>query len=250
MKKKRSKFKFNKTTILISILLITSYWILFSKSFLIQNINVYQNNQLINSDEINKFRPLIINQNYFLLDEKNLLDQISKFQKQEQKMTINKKFPNTVEIYTEEANIIANVTNKEKNQNFSLMSNGKIKSQKTTKPQLLKLIIADKETLQEDSMILNKESMIYINKAYKYFRKEFNQTFRNLYIYLKAKEIRFILDNGTEIWIDMTVDYQTQINKLKNAQPILDIKNKKYEYIDLRIQSFEDTKQKIIYKEI
>jgi len=245
--KKNKKFQLKLAPTAIFLLIIGLYLAFFSNIFQITELKSYQNNQAIQSQEIERFKPFLLNQNYFLLDEDKVQKQIRKFNTQNIDIKVIKKFPNTVEIHFKEQTVVANI--KSNDQKFDLLANGQIQSQNIPHSKLITLNFTKQKVLQEDSQILNPEQIQYIKDAYYYFRSEFKETLKTINILTIAKEMHLVTKNGTQIWIDMTYDYQKQINKLKNAQPSLDFKKKQYQYIDLRIQSFQDTKQKVIYKE-
>jgi len=234
------------TSITIFLLLAIGFTMFTSNFFKIKNIEIYKNNIQTKSQELEKFKNILLNQNYFLFNTEKYETQIKKFTPFKD-LKIQKSFPNTLKINLKEQNIIANLKNNDKY--FVILENGQIKKQDIPISKLITLNYKSEKNLIEDSQILNQEQLIYIKNAYFYFRKEFNQTLKEIDFLPTAKEIHLITDNGTKIWIDTTINYSSQINKLKNAQPTLDFKKKRFEYIDLRIQSFEETKQKIIYKE-
>ena len=240
------KQKIKITSISIFILIAVLFLMFTSSFFKIKNIEIYKNNIQTKSQEIEKFKNILLNQNYFLFNTEKYETQIKKFTPFKD-LTIQKSFPNTLKINLKEQNIIANLNNNDKR--FVILENGQIKSQDIPSSKLITINYKSDKNLIEDSQILNENQLIYIKNAYFYFRKEFNQTLKEIDFLPNAKEIHFITENGTKIWIDTTIDYTSQINKLKNAQPTLDFKKKSFQYIDLRIQSFEETKQKIIYKE-
>lgn len=240
------KFKAKHISLGILILLGILFLMFTSNFFKIKNIQIYKNEIQTQVPEISKFNNILLNQNYFLFDTQKYETQIKKFTPFKD-LKISKKIPNTLIIKLEEQSIVANLNSN--NNRFAILENGQIKKQDIPKANLITINYKSDKNLIEDSQILNSDQLIYIKNAYFYFRKEFNQTIKEIDLLPIAKEIHFITENGTKLWLDTTIDYTIQINKLKNAQPTLDFKANKFQYIDLRIQSFEDTKQKIIYKE-
>lgn len=71
------------------------------------------------------------------------------------------------------------------------------------------------------------------------------QVFEAAYL-LEAREVHLITNQGFNVWLDMEQDLETQLNKLKNAIPKIDIYKDPLEYIDLRIESANG--DKIIFK--
>lgn len=234
------------TSITVFLLLAIGFTMFTSSFFRIKNIKIYKNNIQTKSEELDKFKNILLNQNYFLFNTEKYETQIKKFTPFKD-LKIHKAFPNTLKINLKEQSIIANLKNN--NNYFVILENGQIKKQDIPISKLITLNYKSDKNLIEDSQILNQDQLIYIKNAYFYFRKEFNQNLKEIDFLPTAKEIHFITENGTKIWLDTTIDYASQVNKLKNAQPTLDFKKKSFKYIDLRIQSFEETKQKIIYKE-
>ena len=240
------KKQFKITSITIFVLLAMGFTMFTSSFFRIKNIEIYKNNIQTKSQELEKFKNILLNQNYFLFNTEKYETQIKKFTPFKD-LKIKKSFPNTLEIKLKEQSIIANLKNN--NKYFVVLENGQITNQDIPISKLITINYISDKNLIEDSQILNQNQLIYIKNAYFYFRKEFNQTIKEIDFLPTAKEIHLITENGTKIWIDTTIEFDSQINKLKNAQPTLDFKKKSFKYIDLRIQSFEETKQKIIYKE-
>ncbi|MBT5347022.1 FtsQ-type POTRA domain-containing protein [bacterium] len=234
------------TSITIFLLLAMGFTMFTSNFFRIKNIEIYRNNIQTKSPELEKFKNILLNQNYFLFNTEKYETQIKKFTPFKD-LKIKKSFPNTLEIKLKEQSIIANLKNN--NKYFVVLENGQITNQDIPISKLITINYISDKNLIEDSQILNQDQLIYIKNAYFYFRKEFNQTIKEIDFLPTAKEIHLITENGTKIWIDTTIEFDSQINKLKNAQPTLDFRKKRFKYIDLRIQSFEETKQKIIYKD-
>ena len=234
------------TSITIFLLLAMGFTMFTSNFFRIKNIEIYRNNIQTKSPELEKFKNILLNQNYFLFNTEKYETQIKKFTPFKD-LKIKKSFPNTLEIKLKEQSIIANLKNN--NKYFVVLENGQITNQDIPISKLITINYISDKNLIEDSQILNQDQLIYIKNAYFYFRKEFNQTIKEIDFLPTAKEIHLITENGTKIWIDTTIEFDSQINKLKNAQPTLDFRKKRFKYIDLRIQSFEETKQKIIKKD-
>ena len=234
------------TSITIFLLLAMGFTMFTSNFFRIKNIEIYRNNIQTKSPELEKFKNILLNQNYFLFNTEKYETEIKKFTPFKD-LKIKKSFPNTLEIKLKEQSIIANLKNN--NKYFVVLENGQITNQDIPISKLITINYISDKNLIEDSQILNQDQLIYIKNAYFYFRKEFNQTIKEIDFLPTAKEIHLITENGTKIWIDTTIEFDSQINKLKNAQPTLDFRKKRFKYIDLRIQSFEETKQKIIYKD-
>jgi len=116
---------------------------------------------------------------------------------------------------------------------------------KTEKPIDLPELIVPLDNLMEGMQVITQEKIQFMVDSYNHFKKETKVNISKIKYLPKAQEIHFILENNTQIWIDMTYDYKKQINKLLFAKENLDL-SQYYQHIDLRIKSAKG--HKIFYK--
>ena len=97
----------------------------------------------------------------------------------------------------------------------------------------------------EGMQVITTDKIQYMVDAFNYFKEKIKINIKQIKYLPQAQEIHFILETNTNIWIDMTYDFKSQINKLNFAKENLDL-SQTYQHIDLRIKSAKG--HKIFFK--
>lgn len=237
-------------SIFIGLFLTTSYITFFTETFYIKKILIYEGETESSNISIRKIVEPLRNRNLFLFNSTELKNTITKRIDNLSNLKIKRQIPNTLIIKYENFKNVANITNiigqLEVKKSFIINENGLLIAEDKISTTLPTINIKTPKAYTLGDQILKIEDLKYILEAKKLFEEKFKIKVIETNYLPKAKEIRMLTEKNFYVWIDMTVSQNTQLNKLKNAIPKIDLYNSPLEYIDLRIQSAEG--QKIIYK--
>jgi len=246
-KRKKIHLRFSiKSQIFLLIILASLYTTFFSNYFKVQEIIIFESKKISQDNLIKKITLDIKNKNIVLLKKEVLEQRIKNHYPQIKNLTIQKKLPQTIHIHYDNFKKLAFLEQKELEiQYFTVNETGVINISQE-KPIELPQIILQGLKLEEGMQIITPHKLNFIVESINLLKKELNTTVKNIIYLPKAQETHLVLDNNTQIWLDMTFDNKEQINKLKFAKPHINLKNH-YQYIDLRIKSAKG--HKIFYKE-
>ena len=73
-------------------------------------------------------------------------------------------------------------------------------------------------TILEGMQVITTDKIQYMVDAFNYFKEKIKINIKQIKYLPQAQEIHFILETNTHIWIDMTYDFKSQINKLNFAK--------------------------------
>lgn len=246
-KRKKTSIKINfKVQLTFLILLSCIYTVFFSNYFKIQEIIILESNKLTTSNLIKKITLDIKNQNIILLDKETITARIKNHYPQIKNLNISKKLPQTLQINYDKFANLAYLEQQELEMNYYTVDETGVITKSEEKPIELPKITLQGLKLEEGMQIITPTKLNFIVDSINLLKKELNISVKNITYLPKAQETHLVLENNTQIWLDMTFDHKEQINKLKFAKPHIDLNNY-YQYIDLRIKSAKG--HKIFYKE-
>ena len=91
--------------------------------------------------------------------------------------------------------------------------------------ELMTIIIEDMtQPIEDREVVMSEDKMEYFQGALKYFNNLFKIQIEKVYYLPTAREIHFMMNNGTSVWLTMERDYKKQIDKMNTI------------YIDLRVK--------------
>jgi cell division septal protein FtsQ len=94
--------------------------------------------------------------------------------------------------------------------------------------------------------LIDKETLNMLLQAKSDFEGKFDMSIIRIEYLKKARELHLHTERGFTVWIDLTKDLASQLNKLKKALTELNIYEANIDYIDLRISG--QNGEKVIYK--
>lgn len=236
------------------IVIFAIYAIFFSDYFLVTDFEVEEEGTLIESnDKINEILRHKLGENLFLINEKDLSEEIRQYHQEIQTIRIKKIFPDKLRVEYEKYPTAANIINLTEGiqKKFLVDSQGFLIEENTENPNLPYIRIETPEQLTVRTTFLGdpKRSEIrltYMINAINLFEEKFGMKVLHAEFLKKEREVHLYTEKLFYVFIDMEKDLNTQINKLKKALSKLDIYNEPLLYIDLRI-SGTDT-EKVIFK--
>jgi len=231
--------------ILIFIALLAIYLVNFSGIFLIKNILIFEEGKLTNNSNIENILIDVYKSNLILTNTENIERRITNQYPQINNLHVSKQVPDTLNINFNKFKTLAYINDATSDNGFFTINETGILETKTEKPIDLPELIVPLDNLMEGMQVITQEKIQFMVDSYNHFKKETKVNISKIKYLPKAQEIHFILENNTQIWIDMTYDYKKQINKLLFAKENLDL-SQYYQHIDLRIKSAKG--HKIFYK--
>jgi hypothetical protein len=101
-------------------------------------------------------------------------------------------------------------------------------------------------SLRMGSTVISPDRLAFALEAIQSFEEKFGmKVIHGIYLNVE-REFHLETERKFYVWLDMTMDLDYQLNKLKQALPKLDIYEENLDYIDLRISGING--EKIIFK--
>jgi hypothetical protein len=241
------------------------YFLFLSSIFKIKEIKVYQvvsqsnpdnpsetiyNKEPFENQQLQDLLNRSILKNLILLNTDSLKTTLNQTILNLEELKIEKNFPNKLDIQFKQFDPVANLVNlvgPSKIQKFFLIDeNGRVTNPGDQRTDLPTIRIQTNEQAETNKTILKQQNLNYALKSKEYFEENFDLQIQDITYLIEAREVHLYTSNQITIWLDAQQDYKTQINKIKNAIPKLNIYETPIDYIDLRIKS--NTGQKVIYK--
>jgi len=226
------------------------YFLFFTTYFQLKTIQIYEGEALSSNKQIRKLVDPIRKQNLLLIPKDKVAILLQNEVANMDQVRIQKKYPDTLIIqyqkFAEVANLINFNQNTEETQKFIINEIGIITESNRNDPGLKIIRTQSKKNYQLGDQILKREHIVYILASIQFFQEKFNLEVTETKFLPTARELHLKSERGFYVWLDITQKYETQIQKLKNAIPKIDIYSDNFQYIDLRIESAKG--DKIIYK--
>lgn len=243
-----------KRKILVSLLLIviiaTSYFIFFSNLFQINVIEIKETENSIDVESIKKETENLLQKNIFLADTQEWKKKIESAHPEIKSVKIRKILPKKIQLEIELHPIVANLINRFEGfeKKFELSQHGFTMIENIENPELPYIVITSEKSFKIKTQVIEKEKLQYALDAIKKFEEQFQMKIIDAQYLRTEREIHLKTEKLFKIWLDMEKDLEKQLNKLKDSLPQFDIYNLPLEYIDLRIEGTGNTK--IFYKEL
>lgn len=251
---RKPKSRFRKILILFFILVIigiSSWAIFFSDIFLIREITVSEDENDIadNTDQIRSYVENAYGKNLLTLKTEEIRENVLNSEPNIQSLKIKKVFPHTLKIEFAQYPMAANLINTVKDgtqQKFLLNTNGYATQENLDNPNLPYMKTKTEEPLKKGDQVLDQKKLEYILSAIQYFEEKFGMKIIEIQYLNVEREVHLKTEKQFYIWLDMNIQYQKQLDKLRRVTPKLDYFKTPLEYIDLRISGTNG--DKIIYK--
>jgi len=235
---------------LIALVLLLFYLLFFTQVFTIKNIIIFEGENESENVHIRKMIEPVREQNIFLLQKDAIATKLENNIENLAELKVQKVLPSTIRVsyakFEDTANIVNLVGRANIRKNFIINETGILTSE-GQKEGVPYIVIETTNAYELGDQVVNQERLAYITGAITYFEEKFNLHVVHAKYLNKAREARLVIQNDFEVWLDTQQSYETQLNKLKNAIPKIDIYSGNLAYVDLRIQSAYG--QKIIFKE-
>lgn len=234
-----------KVLLILSVLIIATLLglMFFSGFFTIQKIVVERSSLELPVETIEKsIRDLALNQNIFLVDKSAIKAKIQELYPDIARVDVSRQLPATLQIVIFKFPIVAEL--RMGTERIFLNEKGYRVYDTTPDRDTLQLVLGEELDLSDSSKpIVSTGYMQTIKAAANYFSTLTKLEILNLKYLPTARELHLKAEGNFDIWLDLNRDYKGQLNKLIQAQDLLDLTNKQYEYIDLRIP------KQVFYKE-
>lgn len=186
-------------------------------------------------------RQLALGKNILTVNTADLIDAVKKMRPDASRVEIKKKYPHEIRVKIFKFPIVAEF--RENTETIFVNENGFRVLGDTPDRDILTLSFGEKIDLTNlIDQIIDSKHLAKIRDAVFYFESLTGFKILNVKYFPISREAHFKIEKNYNIWIDITGDYRQQLDKLVDAGDALDLENRKYEYIDLRVRG------KIFYK--
>lgn len=245
--------KFKKIIILTLLIIgigITIHVIFFSSYFLINDIQISDEN-IENEKTGEKIKEKIkdvIGKNLIFLNKNNIETKILETYPEIEDIEIEKDYPSTIIIKFTEYPLVANIINESASIKKTCVVNsiGYVVKENMENKNLPYIRIKSDDPINPDTAAIESGKLKYILDAITYFEEKFGMRVIETDYKKIPRELHLLTERNFYIWLDMQKSAQEQLKKLKKALVKLDIFKENLEYIDLRIAGGNG--DKIIYK--
>jgi len=236
--------------VVLFVIISLAYFFFFTSYFKVTTIQVYEGDQLTSNMQIRKLVEPLRNQNMIFIESNKISSLLSKEIDNMAEIKIHKQYPKTIAIYYRKFEDIANLIGYnqllKQETKYILNETGVITEVDRYKPDLPLIKIYTEKNYQLGDQVISQEKINYILASIELFKSKFDMEISGTTYLPTAREVHLTTDRGFKVWLDMTQDYEKQLQKLKNAIPKIDIYSQQFQYIDLRIESANG--DKIIFK--
>lgn len=216
---------------------------LFSPYFEVKDIRFVRDNPLLDIEKLEEAVQPYYGKNLLFLSQKEIIDKLKAGFPEFREVIISEEWPATMEIQVKISPPFVNVLDEE-TVNFWVLSQDGVALEPGADETLSTLnILQYKKIIEKGQKILEKEVLEKTEKAEKFLQEELKINIEEKKIFTVSQELHLITDKGTAIWIDLALDIDSQVQKLRIADESIGLYSKDFEHIDLRIP------QQIFYKE-
>jgi len=217
----------------------------------IKTIDIYEDGIFNSNNEIQTLLSSLIDSNIILLKTNELEPYLKEQFPQYESLKIEKNLPDTIIVTVENYPIVAELTIETLDgaeQKFYLSSSGKTieYDENALLQEYLQITTETDQSVSIGSDIMTQEKLGFILEAIQSYEDRFGMKVLHAKYFQIEHETHLWTERNFYVWLDMTIDLDSQLNKLKKALPKLDIYESDLEYIDLRIEGING--EKVIYK--
>ncbi len=244
--------KLKRTTILVAILtlaLYTAYQLFFSGKLALASIEIFEDQDPQPDHVIARLLKKLEGDNLLLLDTRQLEAYLKSQYPYYAKLVVSKNLPSTLVISLETYPIVANATlnvAEGEKQEWQLSSAGQLQAAAQTNPELPTVLIQVNQPGEEGQKIIEQDKLAFLLEARQTFEDKFGMKVLHAEYLPAAREVHLWTERHFKVWLDASGSLDTQLNKLKQALPRLNIYEESLEYVDLRIGGIQG--EKVIYR--
>lgn len=224
-----------------------------SNNLTIQNIQIKEDNIILMEHPIEALLSDLKGSNLLLLNADNYEPYLRDKYPQYETLKIHKNLPDTLLVTLKTYPVVAKLTvevPEGEDQEFLISSAGRTTSYEevvTVNPETLRqIIIESDQSLGSGTEIISQDHLAFILEAMQNFEDRFGMEVLHARYFDIEREVHLWTERNFYVWLDITVDLDEQLNKLKKGLPRLNIYEENLEYIDLRIGGING--EKIIFK--
>ncbi|MFH0776943.1 MAG: hypothetical protein V1936_05045 [Patescibacteria group bacterium] len=186
-------------------------------------------------------RELAFGKNIFAVDSDLLAEAVKTVQPDIARVAIHKKYPREIQVEVFKFPIVAELRSNDGS--IFLNENGFQVVGDSADRDTLQLTLGEDVDLSDPTVrVIDPKYLAFIREAVFYFESITDLKVINTKYFPIAREAHLKTEKNFDVWLDFASDYRVQINKLVAASELLNLTEKKYEYIDLRVRG------KIFYK--
>lgn len=234
--------------IFVGIISWTTYFLVFSEKLTVLVIQVEEDGEVI---EMHPFEDLLQKykgSNLLLIGTDELENYLRQRYTQYESLMIEKNFPDTLTLVLKNYALVSNITieNDDGEETFWLINRHGNLIAGETQEELPWIKIQTNDTFTEGIEVIPQDRLAFILEANQNFEDKFGMEVEYTLYFHEAREAHLWTERSFYVWLDLTNDLDTQLNKLKKALPSLNIYEESLEYIDLRVSGVNG--EKVIFK--
>lgn len=248
-----AKLKRTVTLIAITSLLATgTYYFLLSNRLDIKTIEIFQDDQpLVQGHPMVLLLKKIKGKNLLLLNTEEIEAYLKQSYAYYAELNLKKSFPDTLVIQLKTHPIVAElqIRNTDNNKKNYLLNAGGLITLKSEEQQiegLPLLSVQMDQPAREGQEVIPPDQLAFALESAQSFEDKFGMEVVRIDYQPLAREAHLITERNFAVWLDITMDLDEQLNKLKQALPRLNLYEEPLEYIDLRISGING--EKVIFK--
>jgi len=231
--------KLFKTSILISVLFIVMgifvVFAIFSPYFHLKKISVVRDNPNLDIEQIEKSLEEFYGKNLLFLSDASIREKLMSDFPEFRSLKTSEKWPSEMELQIVVSPPRFNLLNTE-TANFSVISEDGVILQEEPDENLPTIKVFQYEKpIQIRTKFLKKDDIEKIIIAEKFLEEEVELPLNATHLLWSAREIHLVSQQEMEIWIDLELPVEEQLQKLILSQEQIGLYSKSFEHIDLRI---------------
>ena len=228
------------------------YNLFFSEKLNLQNVEIFEDQKPLSDHPVKQVLQTFKDDNLLLLNTDAIQAFIQKKYPYYATVKLSKNLPDTLVLNLITHPVVANLIVKTPNEKKSLVLNAAGQAQTpeegATFEQLPILLIERDQPLKEGEAIIAQDALAFILEANQNFEDKFGMKIEHAQYLAIPREVHLYTERNFYVWLDMSMELDTQLNKLKKALPRLNIYEESLDYIDLRISGIDG--EKVIFKKV
>ena len=225
-----------------------TYFLLISETLAIQTIQVQEDEKIMAEHPLEDLFQKFKGSNLLLVKIDDLETYLARRYTQYESVSIRKNFPHTLTLILKNYAIVANLTVEDtikKETPWLLNGHGNlVKGSHEKDLPLIKMQTAS--PISEGLEVISQDHLAFMLEAMQNYEDKLGMKISyTLYLPIE-REAHLWTEREFYVWLDMTMDLDKQLNKLKRVLSELNIYEESLEYIDLRISGVNG--EKVIFK--
>lgn len=215
----------------------------FSGFFEVKKVTILRSSLELPLQEVEaKVNELVFEKNIFSIDTASLQKAIRDLVLDASRVEISKNYPAEIQVEIFKFPIIAEL--RLGTEQIFLNENGYQVTGELPSNDILTITLGENLELEDlQRQLVEPQHLSAMRDAVFYFESLTDLKVLSVKYFPVCREIHLKASENFDVWIDLTSDYRSQIDKLKIASEKLNLENTGLEYVDLRIRN------KIFYKE-